>query len=108
MTIFTTTTETGEPIAVSCRMFSATLLRVNLRTHLFFSPVLAKTYKHFSVHTNPDEIGKCNAATEIIEDNSDVSGFEMFRFQNVLRVYICLGFAVEETYFNKVTKKGKT
>ena len=46
----------------------------------FFHRFWSKTYKKFSVHTNPDEIGKCKAAREITQDNSDVSGFEMFRF----------------------------
>ena len=51
----------------------------------FFHLFWPKTYEKFSVHTNPEEIRKCKAAREIKQDNSDVSGFEMFRFQNVLR-----------------------
>ena len=51
----------------------------------FFHLFWPKTYEKFSVHTNPEEIGKCKAAREIKQDNSDVSGFEMFRFQNIPR-----------------------
>ena len=41
------TTETGEPIAVPCRMFSATLIRINLKTHLSFTGFGQKRIKIF-------------------------------------------------------------
>ena len=65
-------------------MFSATLIRINLKTLLFFTGFGKKHIKRFlSTLLNPDEIGKCNAAREIVRDKSEVkiskcSVFKMF------------------------------